>query len=66
MALSEIVETPRQNKEPDYGERLESCVKPIVLALQIRCQLKWEYPLNLSILLRGGKETNKDSPSNGE
>jgi hypothetical protein len=28
--------------------------------------MKWEDPLNLSILLRGGKETNKDSPSNGE
>ena len=31
-----------------------------------RSQLKREYPLNLSILIRGGKETNKDSPSNGE
>jgi hypothetical protein len=28
--------------------------------------MKQEDPLNLSILLRGGKETNKDSPSNGE
>ena len=27
----------------------------------------WEEdPLDLSILLSGGKETNKDSPSNGE
>jgi hypothetical protein len=25
-----------------------------------------EDPLDLSILLSGGKETNKDSPSNGE
>ena len=25
-----------------------------------------DYPLNLSILLSGGKETNKDSLSNGE
>lgn len=32
----------------------------------IRSQMKQEDPLNLSILLRGGKETNKDSPSNGE
>ena len=31
-----------------------------------RSQLKRDYPLNLSILLRGGKETNKDSLSNGE
>lgn len=25
-----------------------------------------DYPLNLSILIRGGKETNKDSPSSCE
>ncbi len=25
-----------------------------------------DYPLNLNILLSGGKETNKDGPSNGE
>ena len=29
-------------------------------------QIRQGYPLNLSILLSGGKETNKDSPSNGE
>jgi len=28
--------------------------------------LKWDYPLNLSILLRGGKESNYDSHSSGE
>jgi hypothetical protein len=28
--------------------------------------VKRDYPLNLSILLRGGKENNNDSPSNGE
>ena len=33
---------------------------------QDRPQIKWEYPLNLSILISGGKETNKDSLSNGE
>ena len=31
-----------------------------------RSQLKREDPLNLSILLRGGKENNNDSLSNGE
>jgi hypothetical protein len=31
-----------------------------------RPEMKREDPLNLSILLSGGKETNKDSPSNGE
>ena len=29
-------------------------------------QIRQGYPLNLSILISGGKETNKDSPSNGE
>jgi len=29
-------------------------------------QLRRDYPLNLSILIRGGKETNKDALSNGE
>jgi hypothetical protein len=31
-----------------------------------RPEIKWDYPLNLSILISGGKETNKDSLSNGE
>ena len=31
-----------------------------------RPEIRREYPLNLSISLSGGKETNKDSPSNGE
>ena len=31
-----------------------------------RPQIRQDYPLNLSISLSGGKETNKDSPSNGE
>ena len=37
-----------------------------VFNLLNRSQLKRDYPLDLSILLRGGKETNKDSLSNGE
>ena len=32
----------------------------------LRPQIGRGYPLNLSISLSGGKETNKDSPSNGE
>ena len=31
-----------------------------------RPQLMCDYPLNLSILIRGGKETKWDSPSSGE
>ena len=32
-------------------------------ALQIRPRVRGDYPPNLSILLSGGKETNRDSPS---
>ena len=32
----------------------------------LRPEIRRDYPLNLSILLSGGKETNKDSHSNGE
>ena len=33
---------------------------------QLWPRIRWDYPLNLSISISGGKETNKDSPSNGE
>ena len=36
------------------------------LSLHLLADLRQEDPLNLNILLSGGKETNKDSPSNGE
>ncbi|WZZ14910.1 hypothetical protein YC2023_107999 [Brassica napus] len=31
-----------------------------------RPQVRWDHPLSLSISISGGKETNKDSLSNGE
>ena len=34
--------------------------------LFFRPQIRRDYPLNLSISVSGGKETNKDSLSNGE
>lgn len=34
--------------------------------LNFRPELRREYPLNLSISVSGGKETNEDSRSNGE
>src|SRR6218665_1776807 len=37
-----------------------------VTKLILRPEIGRDYPLNLSILLSGGKETNKDSLSNGE
>ena len=40
-----------------------ACLKIFII---VRPQIRRDYPLNLSILLSGGKETNKDSLSNGE
>jgi hypothetical protein len=34
--------------------------------LKLRPELRQEHPLNLSISISGGRETNQDSPSNGE
>ena len=34
--------------------------------LSSRPQIRRDYPLNLSILISGGKENKRDSPSNGE
>ena len=36
------------------------------LNANFRPQIRRDDPLNLSISVSGGKETNKDSPSNGE
>ena len=33
---------------------------------KLRPEIKGDYPLNLTILIRGGKENNCDSLSNGE
>ena len=51
---------------PRGGCLLNGKKKNFFFSLFIRSQMKREHPLNLSILLRGGKETNKDSLSNGE
>ena len=40
--------------------------KQFCLSNNIRPLIGRDYPLNLSISLSGGKETNKDSLSNGE
>ena len=40
-----------------YFDRIFICFRP---------EISRDYPLNLSILLSGGKENNNDSPSNGE
>ena len=47
---------------------LSPMVGPFVRSRVYRCrpQIMCDYPLNLSILIRGGKETNKDSASSCE
>ena len=44
----------------------EACTLCVSNILLCRPEIRRDYPLNLSISLSGGKETNKDSPSNGE
>ena len=41
---------------------------PLLCALRLNLlhRMEQDYPLNLSISLSGGKETNRDAPSNGE
>ena len=39
---------------------------PPPLSLYTRHRMRQDYPLNLSISLSGGEETNQDAPSNGE
>ena len=49
--------------------RLEGCACRMPMELRfidLRPRIRRDYPLNLSISVSGGKETNKDSPSNGE
>ena len=57
-----LCELPQGNKQPARSILLGEANS----GLENRSQLKREYPVDLSILLTGGKETNKDSPSNGE
>ena len=51
---------------PPSFERLVQGRQARTLLSYFRPQIGRDYPLNLSISLSGGKETNKDSPSNGE
>ena len=50
---------------PVAGERLKRPKSP-EKGLRLRPQVRRDYPLSLSISISGGKETYKDSPSNGE
>ena len=54
---------PLQRRKKLAAERL---LRPIFFIILSRPEIGRGYPLNLSISLSGGKETNKDSLSNGE
>ena len=54
---------PLQCRKKIAAERL---LRPIFFIILSRPEIGRGYPLNLSISLSGGKETNKDSLSNGE
>ena len=56
----------RESRAPDAPRDASRpcCVPPRTLAS--RPQVRRDYPLSLSISISGGKETYKDSPSNGE
>ena len=43
-----------------------ACLRFVRVAPTTWSEIEQENPLNLSISISGGKETNKDSPSNGE
>ena len=53
-------------------ERWAVCARDVVFSNSLTypnlfwSQIRQDYPLNLSISVSGGKETNKDSPSSGE
>lgn len=49
----------------EYRARRTHCCR-LVASQTLRPQVRRGYPLNLSISISGGKETYKDSPSNGE
>ncbi|CAL9699399.1 unnamed protein product [Knipowitschia caucasica] len=55
---------PPPRSPSSLGERDSGGATPT--SIRLRPQIRRDYPLNLSILLSGGKETNQDSLSSGE
>ena len=52
--------------EANEGPVLLWLVRFGVPAFQCKPELRWGYPLNLSISVSGGRETNQDSLSKGD
>jgi hypothetical protein len=62
MALLAVGKVVRRN----LGSIVRTRACSACMIISIGPDIRQDYPLNLSILISGGKETNKDSPSNGE
>jgi len=67
LLLLAATATSSSGLEDDFSGRRSACLVAVAMSvLAVRPEVRREDPLNLSILLSGGKETNKDSLSNGE
>jgi hypothetical protein len=67
--FSEEVDSTRRPGSSELSSRYDQYLcegKAVKYDDPIGPPIRQEYPLNLSILLSGGKETNKDSVSNCE
>ena len=66
MAVDPAALARRKVTEVRNPAVLQGTVVGALLTSHCRPEIGRGYPLNLSISLSGGKETNKDSLSNGE
>ena len=65
MPAHRVIEMSGRGCATDAGHRAARYLL-LMHTLSHRSQIRQDYPLNLSISVSGGKETNKDSLSNGE
>ena len=65
-AVSASRRTTRNRRPVAEGSLCGNERVSLVAPFALRPRIRRDYPLNLSISVSGGKETNKDSPSNGE
>ena len=67
-SLAPLTGTVGWREQVGWPGRLLSFIEVPALTNRLTCrpEIRRDYPLNLSISLSGGKETNKDSLSNGE
>ena len=64
-AVAFQTETDRAAKQESFSTGWVFTARPEEKPI-LRPEIRQDYPLNLSISISGGKETNQDSPSNGE